>query len=120
MRLLFLLLFATTIYANHIAWLGSYDDALRLAKIESKPLMVLLVKKECKRCNDFIVDYFMNRDYISQLNEKVVSVIVTYEGSSSYPVELFYSTTFPTLFLVDSSDESFLMEPLYDSLRVRR
>ncbi|SFV58679.1 hypothetical protein MNB_SV-6-1767 [hydrothermal vent metagenome] len=111
MRLLSLLFFVTAIYANHISWLGSYDDALKLAKKEHKPLMVLLVKKECKKCNDFIVDYFTNRDYIPQLNDMVVSVIVTHEGSSSYPIELFYSTTFPTLFLVDSSDESFLMEP---------
>ena len=37
----------------------------------------------------------------------------TYEGRLTYPIELFYSTTFPTLFFVDSKNESFLREPIY-------
>jgi len=75
--------------------------------------MVLLVKKECKSCNEVIVKNFMNRDYIDALNEKYVSVMLTYEGEISYPIELFYSTIFPTLFFVSSQDEHFLEEPLY-------
>jgi len=47
------------------------------------------------------------------LNEKYIAVMVTYEGKVSYPIELFYSTTFPTLFFVDSEDESFFREPIY-------
>jgi len=65
-------------------------------------MMVLLVKKDCKCCNE-----------VDALNEKYVAVIVTYEGRLTYPIELFYSTTFPTLFFVDSKDESFLREPIY-------
>ena len=106
--LLVLLLLISSINANHIVWLGSYDKALEKAQAEKKPMMVLLVKKDCKRCNEVIVNYFMNRDYIDKFNEKYISVIITYEGKLSYPIELFYSTTFPTLFFVDSKDESFL------------
>ena len=112
--LLFFLLLISSGDANHIAWLGDYDKALQKAKSEKKPMMVLLVKKECKRCNEVIVKNFMNRHYIEKLNNKFVSVIVTYEGEPSYPIELFYSTVFHTLFLVDSSDESFIGEPIYD------
>ncbi len=84
--------------ASVVSWLGDYDKALEEAKKEQKPLLVLLVKKECKTCNDIIVKCFMNRDYVDRLNEKYVAVMVTYEGESSYPIELLYSTTFPTLF----------------------
>jgi len=100
--LLFLLLFVSFGNANHVSWLGDYDKALQIAHKEKKPMMVLLVKKDCKRCNE-----------VDALNEKYVAVIVTYEGRLTCPIELFYSTTFPTLFFVDSKDESFLREPIY-------
>ena len=112
--LLFFLLFLSYIDANHISWLGDYDKALQKANQERKPLMVLLVKKECNRCNEVIIKNFMNHDYIDRLNKKFVSVIITYEGKLSYPIELFYSTSFPTLFFVDSQNEHFLREPIYD------
>jgi len=39
--------------------MGNYDMALQKAHKEQKPLMVLLVKKECSFCNDVIKDTFM-------------------------------------------------------------
>ncbi len=113
-KILFTLcLLAISMNANHIHWLGNYDKALQKAQKEHKPLMVLLVKKECSSCNDAIKEYFMEREYVKRLNQKLVSVIVTYEGRESYPIEMFYSTSFPTLFFVNSQTESFLSEPLY-------
>jgi hypothetical protein len=47
------------------------------------------------------------------INKNMVSVIVTYEGALSYPIEMYYTTTFPTLFFVNSQKELFLREPLY-------
>ncbi|MCD6211772.1 MAG: thioredoxin family protein, partial [Sulfurovum sp.] len=47
------------------------------------------------------------------VNSKMVPVIVTYEGVLSYPIEMYYTTIFPTLFFVDSERELFLHEPLY-------
>lgn len=113
-KILFALWFITlSINADHIHWMGNYDKALQKAQKEHKPLMVLLVKKECPSCNDVIKDSFMGQGYIKHLNQKFVSVIVTYEGRESYPIEMFYSTSFPTLFFVNSQTETFLSEPLY-------
>ena len=113
-KILFALFFFTlTMNANHIHWLGDYDKALQKAQKEHKPLMVLLVKKKCSPCNDVIKDSFMGQEYVKYLNQKFVSVIVTYEGRKSYPIELFYSTSFPTLFFVNSQTETFLSSPLY-------
>jgi len=47
------------------------------------------------------------------MNTKTIPVIVTYEGGENYPIEMYYTTTFPTLFFVDSQKELFLREPLY-------
>ena len=114
MKILFTLLFLTLfVNADHIRWLGTYDKALQKAQKEHKPLMVLLVKKECTSCNDVIKNSFMKQEYVQYLNQKFISVIVTYEGRESYPIEMFYSTSFPTLFFVSSQTETFLSEPVY-------
>lgn len=108
-----LCLLTISMNADHIHWMGNYDKALQKAQKEHKSLMVLLVKKECPSCNDVIRDAFMGQGYIKYLNQKFVSVIVTYEGRENYPIEMFYSTSFPTLFFVNSQTETFLSEPLY-------
>ena len=120
-KMLFTLFFFTlSINADHVHWMGNYDKALQKAHKEHKPLMVLLVKKECSFCNDVIRETFMGREYVKHLNQKFVSVIVTYEGRESYPIEMFYSTSFPTLFFVSSQTETFLAKPLYgESIRVK-
>ena len=116
---IFITLFISMGVANHISWMGDYNKALEIAKRENRNMMVLLVKKDCKACNDFIIKYFMNRDYIDELKREFVSVIVTYEGRVTYPIELLYSTTFPRLFFIKSEDESFYpftFPPKRDSL----
>ncbi len=109
----FLYFLTLSMHANHIHWLGNYDKALQKAQKEQKHLMVLLVRKECPPCNTIIQNYFMGQEYVKYLNQKFVSVIVTYEGRESYPIEMFYSRSFPALFFVNYQTESFLSEPLY-------
>ncbi len=99
--------------ANYVHWLGEYDTAHHMAVKEKKSLLVLVVKKSSKQCNMVLKDQFMDHSYVDRINQKTVPVIVTYEGALSYPVEMFYTTTFPTLFFVDSQKEVFLREPLY-------
>ena len=111
--LLLLLLSLSLVYAEHVRWFGNYSKALSIAKKEGKPMMVFLVEKECQLCRDTIKKYFMGQPYIELFNLKVVSVIVVNNGKASYPIELYYSTIFPTLFFVDSQSESFLSEPFY-------
>ena len=113
-RVLFLLLFPLLLFSNHLHWQGDYDKALHQAKKEKKPLLVLVVKADEPLCNEIIKNFFMNQPYIADFNQKSIAVMVRYEGSLSYPVELYYTTSFPTLFLVDSQHETFLHDPLYD------
>jgi len=110
--LLLILVLPLVAFASHIHWLGRYDAALQKAVSEHKPLLVLVVKRE-DRSNQIIQKALMNRSYIADLDHHFVSVIVTYEGEQSYPIEMYYTTVFPTLFFVDSSKELFLTKPLY-------
>ena len=73
----------------------------------------MVVKREIPLCNEVIKNLFMNQSYIEKINKTMVAVMVTCEGELSYPIELYYTTLFPTLFLVDSQKEMFIGEPLY-------
>jgi len=99
-------------FAAHIHWLGNYDQALQKAISTHKPLLVLVVNQE-KTSKEIIKKQLMNQPYISAMNQHFVSVIVTYEGRETYPIEMYYTTVFPTLFFVDSGRELFLRKPLY-------
>lgn len=111
--ILFWLLVTLISSANHVQWLGDYDTALQLAHKEHKPLLVLVVKHKDLLSNTIIKNHFMNHDYVDTINQKMVPVIVTYEGRSSYPIEMYYTRVFPTLFFVDTKTEIFMGEPLY-------
>ncbi len=111
----FLLLWLLPLWllANHVHWMGDYDKALQLAHKQNKPLVVLVVKKDSKMCNKILHQQFMNHPYIDTINNTMMAVIVTYEGKLSYPIEMYYTTIFPTLFFVDTKREIFMYEPLY-------
>ncbi len=116
MQLKYLLLFwllPISLLANYTHWLGDYNRALELAQKEHKALLVLVVKKEDNSSSKIIANSFMNQPYIEEINKKIISVIVTYEGKVNYPIEMYYTTTFPTLFLADTKTETFFKEPLY-------
>jgi hypothetical protein len=99
--------------ANFVNWLGNYDLAHQKALKENKPLLVLVVKKNDPLSSKIIKNNFMNKKYVDVINNDMIPVIVSYEGVLSYPVEMYYTTVFPALFLVNSSKEVFLKPPLY-------
>jgi len=112
-QLILLWLLTLCTYANHVHWLGDYSKALHLAHQEHKPLLVLVVKHKDPFSHTIIKNHFMNHKYVDSINQKMIAVIVTYEGSMNYPIEMYYTTVFPTLFLVDTKTETFMIEPLY-------
>ena len=112
---IFLLLFYPLLLsANYVHWQGDYNKALQQAHRENKPLLVLVIKRDVPLCGEIIKKVFMNQPYVKQINRDMIAVIVTYEWRVSYPIELFYTTSFPSLFLVNSTDETFLSSPLYE------
>ena len=113
LKYLLLWLLPLFVSADFVNWLGNYDVAHQKALKEYKPLLVLVVKKNDPLSSQIIKNSFMNTSYVNVINKNMVPVIVTYEGALSYPIEMYYSTVFPTLFFVDSSKETFLREPLY-------
>ena len=102
----------TSVYASHIKWQGDYAKALQQAREENKVLMVLLIKNNCKECKDLVRDLFVDKPYVERLNKETIAVIVNIDNKYSFPIEMYWSKRYPTLFFVNSSNEVFFHEPL--------
>jgi len=112
MKIITILFFAVlAIYANHINWQGDYGKALQQAKKQHKILMVLLIKNRCEKCKNMVKNIFTDKTYIDELNKKVVAVIVNIDNKHTFPIEMYWSDKYPTLFFVDSSTEIFIHKP---------
>ena len=109
--LLLLTLLLSSLFANHVYWQGDFDKAHQRALKENKKLMVLLIKKDCLECTQAIKTTFMNQPYINKINREFISVLITKDQKSSYPIEMLYTFTYPSLFFLDNR-ELFVCEPI--------
>ena len=98
--------------------LEKLSKALKQAQQQNKTLMVLLIKNNSQACKDIVKNIFTNQPYIEKLNQKTIAVIVNTDDKANYPIEMFYSTTFPTLFFVDPKNEIFLKDPYYGKIDI--
>lgn len=100
--------------ANNIWWRSNFDEAHHQAVKSSKKLMVLLLEKDAKDNKNILVNTFMDKDYIDKINEEYISIIVTKDQESSYPIELLYTIDYPSVFFLDNL-EIYVCEPLRGS-----
>ena len=111
--LLLLILLISNLYSNNISWYSSYEKALEHANKEHKNLMIFIASNKTKESNKVLAKYFLNQKYIKYINKHFISVLITIEHKTSYPIELFYTTKFPSIFFASFIDESFLTHPMY-------
>jgi uncharacterized protein YyaL (SSP411 family) len=112
-------LFILSSFASHILWQSNYSKALKQAQQQNKILMVLLIKNNSQSCKDIVKNIFTNQSYLKTLNQKTVAVIVNKDSEANYPIEMFYSTTFPTLFFVNPQNEIFIKDPYYGNIDIK-
>ena len=106
------------LFANHILWQSDYSKALKQAQQQNKTLMVLLIQSNSQACKDIVKNIFTNQPYLKKLNQKTVAVIVNKDGEANYPIEMYYSTIFPTLFFVNPQNEIFIKDPYYGKIDI--
>jgi len=78
---------------------------------EHKNLLVLLVEKNSLKSQEVLRATFMNQAYIGRLNAQFIAILVTKGQKRSYPIEMLYTFTYPSLFFLDSH-ELFIHEPI--------
>ncbi len=100
-----------------VHWLGDYRQALKVSQKTGRPLLVLMVSKDCGGCRKVLTTAFRDTQVAAWVNRHTVPVIVTKEFGN-YPVEMLYTLDYPTLFLMDS-EERFLKKPLKGAVEGR-
>ena len=110
--LLFIMLFLIPLHADNVRWHSNYDKAHQKALREKKLLMVLLVEKECILCNEILKTTFQNQPYIKWINKSFVPVLIISGQKQSYPIEMLYTMTYPSVFFLDS-EELFIGENIF-------
>jgi len=103
----------SSLLAGHVHWMGDYNRALQKAMASHKPLLVLVTKARHKPSARIVKNIFMNQPYVETINRRCVPVMVIYAHTPQYPVEMYYTRTFPTLFMVNPVSELALHPPLY-------
>ena len=98
---------------NNISWYHAYDKALEIAQKEKKNMMLFIASSKTNNSNEILKQYFLNQDYVEYINKNFISVLITVEHKTSYPIELFYTTSFPIIFFASYKDESYLTHPIY-------
>ena len=111
--LLILILLLSNLFSNNISWYHSYDKALEIAQKEKKNMMLFIASSKTNNSNEILKQYFLNQDYVEYINKNFISVLITIEHKTSYPIELFYTTSFPSIFFASHKDESYLTHPIY-------
>jgi hypothetical protein len=112
--LFFLLLFTQCILAVHIKWQSNYEASLQVAKEQNKDIFLLILKKDDKKSITSLIDSSL----ATKINKKFIPVVVFFENQNSYPIELFYTQTFPAIFFVSKEDETYLKKPLLGTIDV--
>lgn len=75
--------------------------------------MLFIASTKSYNSNEILKQYFLNQDYVEYINKNFISVLITVEHKTSYPIELFYTTSFPSIFFASYGDESYLTHPIY-------
>jgi hypothetical protein len=104
-------IFTLCLHGAAIHWRGDYIQALSEARAKDKALFILAVDPGVPACGKFLAIMRCHPQLARKINRLFVSVIVTHNNRSNYPNELYFSTTFPVIFIVDPSDEHFLVHP---------
>ena len=111
--LFIIIILFSNLLANNISWNSTYNKALQKAHKENKNLFIFIASSKDKKSNEVLKKYFLNQDYIEYINKNFIPVLITVEYKTSYPIELFYTTKFPSIFFASYKDESFLTHPMY-------
>ena len=118
-KTLLILLFTLNLNASHINWQSNFDKAHQRALKEHKNLLVLLIEKNSLESQEVLRTTFMNQAYISRLNREFIAILVTKGQKKSYPIEMLYTFTYPSLFFLDSH-ELFVHEPIRGNINPKR
>lgn len=110
--MVFSLLFVLS--ADEVKWLENYEEAFEEAKIEKKPLLVVMTKEHCRWCKKLEEKTLSNEKISAKISQKFVNVLLVRENSN-FP-RMLKSKIFPTTFFIDNEGSIVHKMPGYWSI----
>jgi len=86
-KIIFLALFATSLFSTDIVWQDTFASAQAKAKKESKPMLVIITTEQCRWCRKLEATTLSDDEIISKINTRFIPVHVT-RDKSVYPKTL--------------------------------
>ncbi len=105
-----LLMFVFALYASpkaaeELGYHSDYSKALRIAKEEKKPLMLVVVTTYCPWCRKFERKTLASKSVAPMIKSTYIPVIVDRNQDAALFPERFQTPRIPTVFFVDPADE---------------
>lgn len=92
-------------FASEVNYLRDYKTAVKIAKEQNKPVMLVVVGDYCPWCKKFERKTLKSAPVMQKANTEFVAVVIDkYKDKGNYPEE-FYSSLIPAVFFVDPASE---------------
>lgn len=99
-------------FATNMGYLRDYDQALKVAQKENKPLMLVMVGDYCPWCRKFERKTLQREAIALNVNKNFIALIVDRNhDKGKYPQEL-YAKRIPTVYFIEPKTQSTVFESL--------
>jgi thioredoxin-related protein len=99
-------------FATNMGYLRDYDQALKVAQKENKPLMLVMVGDYCPWCRKFERKTLQREAVAMSVNKNFIALIVDRNhDKGKYPQEL-YAKRIPTVYFIEPKTQHTLFESL--------
>ena len=95
----------TYTYISYLKWYNSYDDALKIAKKENKPIIIYFWATWCKWCKLIEGEVFVEPKINNVLNDSFVRVAVNVDYSDKKISDKFNTYNSGVILLVDKYEK---------------
>ena len=112
-RIFTIALIFSSLFAENLRWYGDYERSREQALVTGKFLLVYLVAPERPLQMPLVRELADDRVLSERIGRLFIPVLIIARSRSDYPIELYYTTSLPTLFLMDPVHEIPLHPPLH-------
>jgi len=99
----------SSIFANELKTVATYQKALQIAKDENKFILFMTSIKGCPVC-DYMKDIVFEREKVIDLLDKNYVVVIKDAETEIYP-QRFHTRDMPTFYFIDPKDEKEIRAP---------
>ncbi|MBA3025233.1 MAG: DUF255 domain-containing protein [Sulfurimonas sp.] len=99
-------------FATNMGYLRDYDQALKVAQKENKPLMLVMVGDYCPWCRKFERKTLQREAVALNVNENFIALIVDRNHDKGKYPEGLYAKRIPTVYFIEPKTQSTIFESL--------